>query len=97
MNLTQEQLQNGVSLPRLKDQVRERERKAREWAGRAEIERLAQEGFELMDAEANGNRSILKRRFDNRARIMDEANRNEAKALKFALSLAVKYTARSTP
>lgn len=92
--LTPEQLKHGVSLRRLTDEVRVAQIKAR--LGQpapelTEIERVTQEGLDLLDLEQNGNHSRLKRRMDARAALMDRVAREEKAALLFALQLAARH------
>jgi len=93
MKLTPDQLRHGVSLRRLTDEVRAAQLQARlgkPMPDMTEIQRAAQEGMELLDLERNGNHSILKRRLDARAALMDRVAREENSALRFALQLAIK-------
>lgn len=93
MKLSPDQLKHGISLRRLTDEVRLAQLQARLQSpapALTEIQRAAQEGMELLDLERNGNHSILKRRLDARAALMDRVAREENSALRFALQLAAK-------
>jgi hypothetical protein len=90
MTLTDDQLINGLSLRAWLD-----EQKARQICKKVglEFEQVAQavhEGNVLLDVEANGNNSALKRQLDARAQMLLDVARNENAALKMALRLAGK-------